>query len=97
MMAMDRISCFLPLNFAQAVESGHRHIAHDLADHGFALVGQLDVFHAGAGDFGHGLDAFDVLGPDFGHAAAVGIVDPAGAAGADGDELRPARPWSCAG
>jgi hypothetical protein len=73
---------FFALNLL-AVETGHGHIAHDLADDGFALVGQLDVFHAGAGDLGHGLDPFDILGPDFGHAAAIGIVDPPGSAGAD--------------
>jgi hypothetical protein len=77
---------FFALELAQTIEAGHGHIAHDLADDRFALVGQLDVFHAGAGDFGHRLDAFDILGPDFSHTAAVGIVNSAGAAGADADE-----------
>jgi hypothetical protein len=76
----------LPFELAQTVEAGHGHIAHHLADDRFALVGQLDVFHAGAGDFGHRFYTFDILGPDFGHTAAVGIVNSAGTAGADADE-----------
>ncbi len=77
---------FFPFELAQSVEAGHGYIAHDLADDRFALVGQLDVFHAGAGDFGHRLDPFDILGPDFSHTAAIGIVNPPGSAGADADE-----------
>ena len=82
---------FLALKLGQSAEAGHRHIPHDLADDGFPLVGQFNVLHAGAGDLGHRLNAFDVLGPDLSHAAAVGIVNAAGAAGADGNKLRLGR------
>jgi hypothetical protein len=78
MMAMERMSCFFALELALAIEAGHGHIAHDLADDRFTLVGQFDVFHTGAGDFGHRLDPFDILGPDFGHPTAIGVVDAAG-------------------
>ena len=77
----------LALEFALAVVGARGHVAHDLAYYRLALVGQLDVFHAGSGDFRHRLYAGHLLGPDFGQSAAVGIVHPAGTAGADGDEL----------
>ena len=66
--------------------SGHGHVTHDLPDNGFTLVGQLDIFHAGAGHFRHGLDTGHVFGPDLGDPAAIRIVDTAGTAGADADK-----------
>ena len=44
---------FFTLEFCQPVIAGHGDIAHDLADNGFALMGQFDVFHTGAGNLGH--------------------------------------------
>ena len=76
----------LAVEFTQAIEAGYGHIAHDFTDDRFALVSQLDVFHAGPGHLGHRLYAFDILGPDFGHPTAIGIVNPAGTPGADADK-----------
>jgi hypothetical protein len=77
----------LAAEFARSGKAGFGHIAHDLADHGFSLVGQFDVFNTGSGDLGHGFDPLDVLGPYFGHTPAIGIIDTARPAGADADEF----------
>ncbi|VTR69250.1 hypothetical protein DESC_730130 [Desulfosarcina cetonica] len=77
---------FFTVELVHAVETGQGHIAHHLADDRFPLVGQLDVFHAGTGHLGDGLNILDILGPDLGHPAAVRVVDSAGAAGTDTDE-----------
>ena len=79
------------LELAGAVVGLESHVAHDFAEQGFALVTELGVFHRGAGYLGNRFYPLDMLGPDFGNAASIGIIDAAGAAGTDGDEPGPGR------
>jgi len=82
---------FLALELGQPFKTGHRHITHDLTDDRFTLVSQFNILHTGAGDFGHRPYIFYVLGPNLSHTAAIGIVNSAGAAGADGNKLGPSH------
>ena len=72
-----------------------RRVSHRKPDIRLAAADQLQVVDRTAGDFGGGLHTRNVLGKHVGDAAAHGVINAAGATGADRNVLRMAPAGQC--